>query len=52
MRKLETFDLASDKARIVTEHPSESYVINGQQLRITDSKLFWSISKFLIVVTD
>lgn len=52
IRKLEVFDLESDKARIVTEHPSESYVINGQQLRIKDPKLFWSISKFLIVVTD
>lgn len=40
------------KAKIITEHPNESYRTIGGDLIIDNQKLFWSISKFLIVVTD
>ncbi len=40
------------KAKIITEHPNESYRTIGGDLILDNQKLFWSISKFLIVVTD
>lgn len=52
MREIEKLSLQTDKARIVTEHPSESYSIKDQTLQIEAPKLFWSISKYLIVITD
>jgi len=52
LRKIEDLDLGSDKVKIVTDHPSESYKIENDKLLIEDAKLFWSISKYLIVVTD
>ena len=52
LRKIEDLDLGSDKVKIVTDHPSESYKSENDKLLIEDAKLFWSISKYLIVVTD
>jgi len=52
LRKIEDLDLGSDKVKIVTDHPSESYKIENDKLLIEDAKLFWSISMYLIVVTD
>jgi len=52
LRKIEDLDLGSDKVKIVTDHHSEYYKIENDKLLIEDAKLFWSISKYLIVVTD
>ena len=40
------------KAKLITEHPSESHRIIGGELFVDDKEMFWSISKFLIVVVD
>ncbi|MDP5170507.1 MAG: hypothetical protein NWR72_09685 [Bacteroidia bacterium] len=50
-----TFD--NKKVRLVTNHPSDAYVLNESDnkitsLEITDAKRFWSVSKYLVVVTD
>lgn len=48
-----TFD--GKKAKVLSAHPVESYTIvnNGAQvvLQITDPELFWSVTKYLVVVT-
>ncbi|MEX2597625.1 MAG: hypothetical protein WEC59_11910 [Salibacteraceae bacterium] len=49
---LNELNFESSKTKIVTDHPSESYQLLGNKLIIKDNDLFWSISKFLIVVTD
>ncbi len=52
----QTLKLYSDKAKIVTTHPSDSYelkmVDNQYQLQITKHKAFWSASKYLVIITD
>ncbi|MEQ9188819.1 MAG: hypothetical protein RLP15_13880 [Cryomorphaceae bacterium] len=40
------------KAKLITEHPSESYRIISGDLFIDNQKLFWSISRYLIVISD
>lgn len=50
------FYIDSDKAEVVTEHPSDSYkmVIENnrvQYLEVTDPESFWRISKYLVVST-
>jgi hypothetical protein len=52
IRELEQIQLQTSKARLVTVHPTESYRIADKVLYIEAPKLFWSISKFLIIVTD
>lgn len=49
------FKLYSKEAKIITAHPSSSYTLqcdaNKQYvLRITDPQLFWSTSKYLVIV--
>ncbi|MCA1751049.1 MAG: hypothetical protein LC670_04540, partial [Flavobacteriales bacterium] len=47
--------LNSQKAEVITNHPSNSYTIEGEDnkvLNISDVDRFWSNSKFLVVVTD
>ncbi len=48
-----TFD--GKKAKVLSAHPVESYTIvnNGTQvvLQITNPELFWSVTKYLVVVT-
>ncbi|TXC78526.1 hypothetical protein FRX97_07345 [Luteibaculum oceani] len=50
-----TIKLFSDKAKIVTNHPSNSYSLelkdNQYLLKIKEPKLFWSSSKYLVVIT-
>lgn len=53
--KLTEIQLSSKEATIVTAHPADSYRIDGtdgraDKLVITDSKKFWSMSKYLVVV--
>lgn len=52
IRDLEQLQLQTSKAKLVTVHLTESYRIADNVLYIEAPKLFWSISKFLIVVTD
>ena len=52
LRELKEVKVGSSTVKLITEHPTESYRIESGTLQIVDSKLFWSISKYLIVVTD
>jgi DNA repair exonuclease SbcCD ATPase subunit len=50
-------DLRSEKVKVLTNHPSTSYQIEGEEGRaeklvILDSDAFWSSTKFLVVVVD
>ena len=45
------------KAKLLTAHPSDSYVLNSEgnelaSLEITNPEKFWKASKYLVVVTD
>ena len=52
LREFTSVNLGS-RHKIITDHPTESYRINTKdELIIKDPKLFWSISKFLIVVSE
>lgn len=56
LRKVSKIPLYSTHAKILTNHPSNSYVLekeNGQYiLRILDTENFWSISKYLVIETN
>jgi len=50
-------DIISKKVKVVTNHPSESYKIEGEngsveKLVILDSDAFWSASKYLVMVVE
>ena len=50
-------DLMSKKVKIVSNHPSDSYKIEGEdgkaeRLTILDGEAFWSSSKYLVMVVD
>lgn len=53
-----SIDLYSDKAKLVTSHPSGSYTIQGQdegkvdKLVITEPGEFWGASKYLVIVVN
>jgi hypothetical protein len=54
-RKLSELPLKGKKITLLTTHPSNSYSIEGKKsspisLKITDKELFWSKSKFLVIV--
>lgn len=55
-RTLDSIPLHSQKAKVLTNHPSGSYEIvdaDGQKcLNITNSASFWSLSNYLVVQTD
>jgi hypothetical protein len=47
--------LNSKKAEVITSHPTNSYIIEGdaeKSLRIINPISFWETSKYLVVVTD
>ena len=49
--------LFTKKAKLITKHPKDSYTLgkdaNGkQELRISDTQKFWSLSKYLVVEVD
>ena len=52
LRTLDAIEVGGTKVKLVTDHPSESYKVENGKLVIEAPKLFWSISKYLIVVTD
>ena len=55
-RTTTTLNLYSKKAQILTNHPTDSYVIverDGQMvLIINDPKTFWSRSNYLVIQID
>ena len=55
--KVQTIPVAAKDAKILTNHPSESYTIEhkGNQVSdilITNPEKFWAASKYLVVVVD
>jgi chromosome segregation ATPase len=57
IQKTTEIPIMSKKAKIVSNHPTTSYELVGdkktiQSLKINDPKLFWSNSKFLVIVID
>lgn len=55
-RTLNTINLHSKKAKILTNHPENSYLIedhNGQKiLKIKDRDAFWNLSNYLVIQID
>lgn len=55
IRELTSVPIHSKKIEIITTHPKGSYNLVGEKpvekLEITDSQKFWSLSKFLVIVT-
>ncbi|MDE6120905.1 MAG: hypothetical protein K2F63_03850 [Muribaculaceae bacterium] len=55
-RTLTTLDLNSDKAKVLTNQPADSYTIsdvNGHKvLRITNPAAFWNLSNYLVIQID
>ena len=52
-----TIPVNTKSAKILTNHPSESYKIDGDKkmvksLMITDAEKFWKVSKYLVIVTN
>ena len=53
-----SIDLYSDKAKLVTNHPSGSYTLEGEdegkvdKLVITEPGEFWGASKYLVIVVE
>ncbi|HQQ94813.1 MAG TPA: hypothetical protein PLQ93_09675 [Bacteroidia bacterium] len=51
-----SINIGAKKAKILTTHPSGSYKLVGdkpiQKLEITNSKDFWSVSKYLVIVIE
>jgi len=57
IRKTTEFPILSKKAKILSNHPSNSYKFTGdkkviQALQVLDYKAFWSNSKYLVIVVD
>jgi len=55
-RKTKSIPLYSSRAKILTSHPKSSYTLEKENdnfvLHITDTKEFWSISKYLVIEVD
>jgi len=50
-------NLNAEKAKIVTNHPTDSYKIEGadesaEKLVITNSEAFWASSKYLVIIVE
>ena len=54
-RELTEIVFETKKAKVLSAHPTESYTIvlkdNQSVLQITNPELFWSVTKYLVVVT-
>ena len=54
-RELKEIVFETKKAKVLSAHPTESYTIvskdNQAVLQITNPELFWSVTKYLVVVT-
>ena len=55
-RKTKSIPLYSTRAKILTSHPKSSYTLEKENdnfvLLITDTKIFWSVSKYLVIEVD
>ncbi len=55
LRRFKTVKLPGKKIQILTSHPSSSYSFDKEdkptELNITNASLFWSKSKFLVIMT-
>ena len=55
--KVKTFEINNKSAKVVTNHPSDSYTLEKDakgviiKLEITDPARFWKASKYLVIVT-
>lgn len=54
---VQQIDLKAAKAKLITNHPSDSYSIEGEDgkadiLKITNPEKFWSASKYLVIVVE
>ena len=52
-RQFKSLNLNSDKVQVVTNHPSESFEISGEEektLLIKDANRFWSASRYLVII--
>lgn len=56
IREETEFAINAKKIKIITKHPSNSYIVNGEKpvegITVTDHDEFWSISKYLVIVID
>jgi len=56
IRNTKEYSLNAKKIKIITKHPSSSYIIHGEKpvegFTITDHNEFWSISKYLVIVIN
>lgn len=54
IRKVTEISLRTRKAKVITTHPPESYILVGdktiEKLVIKDPEKFWSISKYLVIM--
>jgi phosphoenolpyruvate carboxylase len=55
-REVKEIVFETKKARVLSAHPTEAYTIvvnenNQSVLQITNPELFWSVTKYLVVVT-
>ncbi len=55
-RKTKSIPLYSTRAKILTSHPKSAYTLEKENgnfvLLITDTKEFWSVSKYLVIEVD
>tara|TARA_B100000809_G_scaffold261953_1_gene311880 strand:- start:841 stop:1731 length:891 start_codon:yes stop_codon:yes gene_type:complete len=53
---IKEIDIAADEVKLITNHPTESYRIEGEdgmlKLVIIDSEYFWASSKYLVIEVD
>lgn len=54
---VQQIDLKAEKAKLITNHPTDSYSIEGEagkadKLKITNPEKFWSASKYLVIVVE
>lgn len=57
VREQKSFLIYSEKAELITSHPTNSYKLMGKENRvdsllITDPEEFWKASKYLVIVID
>ena len=56
VREIKEIPVYSKKGKIITNHPSDSYKIIGEEkfdkIEITNPKSFWETSKYLVIMTE
>ena len=55
--KISELSLNTEKVKIITTHPADSYILGKDQdnkaiLKIKNPEKFWSASKYLVIVND